>query len=252
MCNGIIFDIKEFALNDGPGIRTTVFLKGCPLRCAWCHNPEGLAFEPQQNRLTGKTVGQPFSVDELVARLTQFKDIYDLSGGGVTFSGGEPTAQGEFICSVAERLEGIHRNLDTCGMCAPATFNSILKFFDLVYFDLKLAAPGEHTRFCGVTNEIILKNLESLAASQVPFHIRIPLIPGITDTLENLKGIHTILEALPRRPHQVDLLPYNVLAGGKYDSYGMSYSLEGLSAPVNQHNIRSFMDMHTIDKVIIH
>ena len=252
MCNGTIFDIKEFALNDGPGIRTTVFMKGCPLRCVWCHNPEGIAFEPQQNRLTGKTVGQTFSVEELVVRLTQFKDVYELSGGGVTFSGGEPTAQGEFICAVAERLEGIHRNLDTCGMCAPEEFNRILSFFDLVYFDLKLAFPAEHKRFCGVSNEIILKNLNTLTASHVPFNIRIPLIPGITDTLENLKGIHTVLETLSRRPHQVDLLPYNVLAGGKYDSYGMKYQLEGISTSVNQNNIMSFIDIHKIDKVIIY
>ena len=104
MTTGLIFDIKEFAINDGPGIRLTVFMKGCPLRCAWCHNPEGISPQPQLNRKTGCMVGKEYTVEELARRICKFRDVFDLSGGGVTFSGGEPTRQPEFVEACALRL----------------------------------------------------------------------------------------------------------------------------------------------------
>ena len=136
---GRIFDIQEFAVNDGPGLRVTVFMKGCPLRCKWCHNPEGLSYEPQVNILTGRTVGIDWSADDLIAFLLKYKTAFDVSGGGVTFSGGEATAQFEFVYEVSRRLKvkGIHVNLDTSGYCDEVKFRKLLDVVDLVYFDVK-------------------------------------------------------------------------------------------------------------------
>lgn len=189
MTTGLIFDIKEFAINDGPGIRLTVFMKGCPLRCAWCHNPEGISPQPQLNRKTGCIVGKEYTVAELARRICKFRDVFDLSGGGVTFSGGEPTRQPEFVEACALRLNGIHKTLDTSGFCPSATFRRLLGVFDLVYYDLKLADTAAHQRFTGRNNLQILENLHILDESGVPYHIRIPLIPEITDTEKNLSGL---------------------------------------------------------------
>lgn len=128
MTTGLIFDIKEFAINDGPGIRLTVFMKGCPLRCAWCHNPEGISPQPQHNRKTGCMVGKEYTVEELTRRICKFRDVFDLSGGGVTFSGGEPTRQSEFVEACALRLNGIHKTLDTSGFVRPQLFAGCLAF----------------------------------------------------------------------------------------------------------------------------
>lgn len=240
MTTGLIFDIKEFAINDGPGIRLTVFMKGCPLRCAWCHNPEGISPQPQHNRKTGCMVGKEYTVEELTRRICKFRDVFDLSGGGVTFSGGEPTRQSEFIEACALRLNGIHKTLDTSGFCPSATFRRLLGVFDLVYYDLKLADTAAHQRFTGQNNLQILENLHILDESGVPYHIRIPLIPEITDTEKNLSGLLDILAGLRNKPQRVDPLPYNILAGGKYDSYGMAYPLQNASAENNRDNIARF------------
>lgn len=198
MTTGLIFDIKEFAINDGPGIRLTVFMKGCPLRCAWCHNPEGISPQPQLNRKTGCMVGKEYTVEELARRICKFRDVFDLSGGGVTFSGGEPTRQPEFVEACALRLNGIHKTLDTSGFCPSATFRRLLGVFDLVYYDLKLADTAAHQRFTGRSNLQILENLHILDESGVPYHIRIPLIPEITDTEK--KSVRTF--RYPCRPPQ--------------------------------------------------
>lgn len=226
---GVVFDIKEFALNDGPGIRVTVFMKGCPLRCLWCHNPEGMSGTPQLNHKTGRLTGAEFSPEELAAKIRKHVDVFDLSGGGVTFSGGEPSLQADFLFATATLLPGIHKVLDTCGYCEENTFRKLLTVFDLVYFDLKLIEEGNHLKYTGVSNELILKNLRILSESDTPYHIRIPLIPDITDTSENLGNIFRLLQTLPNKPLRVDPLPYNILAGGKYEAYGMQYPLVGAS-----------------------
>ena len=165
MTTGLIFDIKEFAINDGPGIRLTVFMKGCPLRCAWCHNPEGISPQPQLNRKTGCMVGKEYTVEELARRICKFRDVFDLSGGGVTFSGDEPTRQSEFIEACALRLNGIHKTLDTSGFCPSATFRRLLGVFDLVYYDLKLADTAAHQRFTG-RNNLFWTKAEFLSISE--------------------------------------------------------------------------------------
>ena len=229
---GMVFDIQEFAVNDGPGLRITVFLKGCPLRCKWCHNPEGLSPAPQTNRLTGKTVGREWSVDELLARVLPFKDAFDLSGGGVTFSGGEATAQPDFLVAVASALRAhrVHVNLDTCGHCPKATFARVLNCVDLVYYDLKCMDDAVHRAMTGVGNALILANAQTLAASSVPYRIRVPLTPGVGDTSANRSATEAFAAALPRPPQGIDYLPFNELAGAKYAAYGMSFEFGGKTA----------------------
>jgi len=242
MSKGLIFDIKEFALNDGPGIRLTVFLKGCPLRCQWCHNPEGLLTEPQLNLKTGLVVGKLYSENDLVEKISKFKDVFELSNGGVTFSGGEPTMQGEFLYNVALQLGGIHKTLDTSGYCDSNLFKKLLTVFDLIYFDLKIIDEIDHKYYTGIANNKILDNLKILAESSVPYHIRIPLIPNITDTKVNLLAIKDIILSLKNKPVRVDTLPYNILAGGKYDSYNMVYSLKELLVQNNTEYVKAFKD----------
>ena len=223
---GRIFDIQEFAVNDGPGLRVTVFMKGCPLRCKWCHNPEGLSYEPQVNILTGRTVGIDWSADDLIAFLLKYKTAFDVSGGGVTFSGGEATAQFEFVYEVSRRLKlkGIHVNLDTSGYCDEVKFRKLLDVVDLVYFDVKCVDYELHLKMTGVGNELILRNLRSVAESNVDYRIRVPMTKNVADTAENLKALGELIAQLPRKPLGVDCLPCNDLAAAKYKNFGMEYT----------------------------
>ncbi len=221
---GIVFDIKEFAVHDGPGIRTTVFLKGCPLRCAWCHNPEGFSPEPQV--MTGpagtRTVGQTYSSDELAARLNQLAEVLQANEGGVTFSGGEPLLQAGFVAEVIDRLDHLHVLLDTCGHASEQDFRLVVSRSDLVFYDLKLMNPVEHRRWTGADNTKILRNLDVLSGMDVPFVVRVPLVPGVTDTDENVAAVAERIRGLPGL-RRVDLLPYNKGAGGKYKACGMDF-----------------------------
>ena len=223
--SGVVFDIQEFAVNDGPGIRVTVFLKGCPLRCKWCHNPEGMNAEPQANAATGRMVGREWSVEALVGKLVGFKDVFDLSGGGVTFSGGEATAQGEFLIEVAKALRerGVHVNLDTCGQCSTELFRRVLENVDLVYYDLKCMDSALHKQMTGVGNELILANARVLAESGVKYHVRVPSVPGVGATEANRRATEAFVAELPRPPESIDWLPFNEMAGAKYANFGMKY-----------------------------
>lgn len=225
MAKGIIFDIKEFSINDGPGARVTVFLKGCPLRCRWCHNPEGLDPKPQYNMQTKRLVGTEWTAEALAERINGYQAFYEDFGGGVTFSGGEPTMQADFLEECAERLTGIHRLLDTSGFCEPVTFAKVARHMDMFYFDLKLIDESEHERYTGVSNRWILMNLEHLIADGRDVTIRMPMIPHITDTRVNLTAAAQLIRSICPKETPVHLLPYNTLAGGKYPIYGMEYPL---------------------------
>lgn len=237
---GCIFDIRQFTVHDGPGVRLTVFMKGCPLRCQWCHNPEGLSFTPQLNQKTRQMTGTYYTVEELVRKIMSCREMFDLSGGGVTFSGGEATAQYEFVLACMKKLPGIHKVLDTSGYCKSEVFSLLLSVTDMVYYDLKLLDDDEHLRYTGKSNKDILRNLEKLAQTGVPYHIRIPLIPSITDTKQNLSGIRRFLKKLQKKPDCIDLLPYNPFAGGKYVYYGMEYPLQNWYARNNEKEIHKF------------
>jgi len=224
MTSGMVFDIKEFAVHDGPGVRTTVFLKGCPLACMWCHNPEGQSIQPQVIRsLSGERVaGREYSAMELASLLNEQATILRTNDGGITFSGGEPLLQAEFVAEVIDHLDDLHVLLDTCGYGPQQNFLLLLARSNLIFFDLKLIDAEAHRHYTGCYNDLILNNLQLLGESGKPFIIRVPLVPGVTDTDENLAGIAKTVEKLPGLI-EVDLLPYNRAAGSKYRYAGMEF-----------------------------
>lgn len=223
--HGIVFDIKEFSVHDGPGIRITVFLKGCPLACTWCHNPEGQSFEPQ--RMVSPTgtrqAGERYAPERLAGLLNRRASILMANEGGVTFSGGEPLAQAHFIAGVIDRLDGLHVLLDTSGYGREEDFKMLLELVDQVYYDIKLVDPCLHRRYTRQDNRLILSNLAALSQSGVPFVIRVPLVPGVTDTQANLSAIAEIARGL-KGLQGVDLLPYNRAAGAKYAAAGKQFA----------------------------
>ena len=225
MSEGILFSIEEFAVNDGPGIRTTVFLKGCPLRCMWCHNPEGQNPHPQPLTKQGKTQVCGYSIDaeELARKLLRDVDLFRDSGGGVTFTGGEPLMQVDFLCDVLDRIEGVHRAVETSGYASQETFARVLERTDMMLFDVKLADPLMHKRYTGADNKQILRNLDILKHSGKDFVVRVPLIPGVNDTLPNMEATSQLL-AGAKGLKRVELLRYHKTAGAKYPMVGMEYS----------------------------
>lgn len=251
--NGVIFDIKEMSVHDGPGLRTTVFLKGCPLRCKWCHNPEGLTSEPQlmykesicvkcgmcsiecshpECKRFGRCLhicpnnclevsGRNIDSEELADLLKRNADILGDSFGGFTFSGGEPLAQPIFLSDVAKRLTGYHLCIETSGYASNEVFCEVLDLIDYCIMDIKLFDTDLHKRYTGVGNKAILANFDRLKSSGKPYLIRTPLIPGITDTDENLSAIKKLIGDSPW-----EKLPYNKMAGAKYRMLGMIYGME--------------------------
>jgi pyruvate formate lyase activating enzyme len=220
---GTVFDIRELTVHDGPGIRTTVFLKGCSLRCAWCHNPEGMLPGPQTLRSAAgeRLVGRSYTSEELATLLNRQAPLL-REIGGVTFSGGEPLMQADFVADTIDRLEDLHVTLGTSGFAAEADFRGVVERCDFVLFDLKLMECNDHVRWMGQSNDCILRNLEVLAGMKTPFQVRVPLVPGVTDTDENLRAIAVHVKSLFRRP-RVELLPYNRAAGGKYAACGLDW-----------------------------
>jgi len=232
---GLIFDIREFAVHDGPGIRTTVFLKGCPLSCVWCHNPEGQSCIPQDihSPAGSRTAGIEYSAKDLAALLNRQAEVLRANEGGVTFSGGEPLLQAGFVAEVIDLLDDLHVVLDTSGYGSEIDFRRLLERVDLVYYDLKLIDPEAHRVYTGADNQIILQNLKELSASGVPFVIRVPLVPGVTDTHANLVAIAALVSGLTGLV-RVDLLPYNRAAGAKYKAAGMEFRAQyNEASPVN-------------------
>lgn len=256
MTVGIVFDVKEFAVFDGPGIRTTVFMKGCPLRCRWCHNPEGLQAQPQlmvsraacvhcgacervcrhpdQCIACGacvavcrggfrKIVGQSHAPDALAARLQKDADVYRMTGGGVTFSGGEPLMQWPFVREVIQNLEGVHVALETSGYASDACFAEAMELCDLILMDWKVSDPEQHKRFTGVDPTCIRRHAEMLAAGSTPFILRMPIIPGVNDCEEHFRTAAQLVKGA-KSLIRVDILPYQRAAGAKYEMVGREYS----------------------------
>ena len=248
---GVIFDIKEFTVHDGPGARVTVFLKGCPLRCRWCHNPEGLEKSPvlmvRKSACVGcglckkgcdhpecqgfdrclfacpngliEVKGHKTDSDALAKKLLSYKDF--LEDGGITFSGGEPLMQHEFLCEALQKTKPLHRAIETSGYANPKVFKKVISLCDLVIMDIKIFDRRKHFEYTGVYNDVILENFEILKNSGIPHIIRIPLIPGITDTKENLLAISALVGDSP-----VELLPYNKAAGAKYPMVDKEFTLK--------------------------
>lgn len=238
---GIIFDYKRYAIHDGPGIRITVFLKGCPLRCKWCHNPESLSKSPDtikeeivcdgMNFTEQKTIGNTASVNEVMQEILKEKIFFDESGGGVTFSGGEPMMQPEFLLEILEQCKenNIHTVIDTSGFSDETWFRKINPYVDLYLFDLKIADNELHKEKTGVSNESIISNLKFIDGQNKDINIRIPIIPGITDSEENLDSLKNIISGL-KNVTQINLLPYHAMAENKYQKLNLKFDMPKLKS----------------------
>lgn len=223
MKTGLLFDIAEATIHDGPGLRITCFCKGCPLRCSWCHSPEGQEPKPEVLRFSGmeRQCGEEYTDAALADYILKMAPLVD----GVTFSGGEPLMQAGFLEAVLDRLNGhIHTLLDTSGYGDSAALVRLARRCDLVFFGLKLVDPAVAERWTGRSSIPVLENLHSLDrdASAAPYRFRIPLIPSVTDTAENLDALADVIRGLTRL-QGIDFLPYNNAAGGKYAACGRRY-----------------------------
>jgi pyruvate formate lyase activating enzyme len=234
----LIFNIQRFSVHDGPGIRTTIFLKGCPLRCWWCHNPEGLDFEPAVNGKLG--IGNYFNVDELFEEIIKDRIFYEESGGGVTFSGGEPLAQIDFLEEILDKCNsaGIHTAIDTSGYANKNIVQRIAHKTNLFLYDLKLIDPLQHKKYTDISNTEILDNLDFLLRRNIKVFIRIPMIPEITANLDNIKSIRDFLSGYDIKP-KIYLLPYHRIAEGKYDKYGIKNKMNG-SKEITENEINEY------------
>ena len=225
---GRIFDLKRYSGHDGPGIRSTVFLTGCPLRCAWCHNPEAFALQgetPAHGRVRDVTV------PALVRELERDIPYFDTSGGGVTISGGEPLSQAHFVFELlrACRQRDLHTALDTCGLVDPALLTEAAALTDLILYDLKAMDTAVHREWTGAGNQRILANLKMLDRLEVAVWIRLPLIPGVNDDARNLDAMITWLSAT--RFRRLSILPYHRIAEAKYQRLGLPNRMAGVDAP---------------------
>lgn len=275
----LVFDIKRYAINDGPGIRVTIFLKGCPLACRWCHNPESISPKVQKMYARSKCIGCgecvkncPMqacelttegivtdeslcircgrcaevcpslatemsgtykSVADLLEVIENERPFFDQSGGGVTFSGGEPLMFPGFLSEIlyACGLLQIHRTVDTSGLATTKTLLDIARHTDLFLYDLKLMDSKKHKDWTGTGNKLILNNLKVLAKSGADIQIRIPLIKDVNDDDENIEATAAFVAGLCGPKKQVDLLPYHNAAGGKFASLGREYTTEAMAEP---------------------
>lgn len=272
MITGLVFDIKRFAVHDGPGIRTSVFLKGCPLVCRWCHNPESQSAQRERVYLEGRCIrcgacmeicdrkaismvdgrvatdveacilcgncveicctgareiaGREWTVEEVMEEIERDRSFYDESGGGVTFSGGEPLMQRDFLLSLLQSSveREIHVALDTCGYASREVIDDIRGYVDLFLYDLKLVDDARHREFTGVSNEQILENLKHLSERGHRIRLRVPVIPGANDDDANIRGIGELAAGLPTL-ERLDVLPYHRAAVDKHERLNKFYPM---------------------------
>jgi pyruvate formate lyase activating enzyme len=239
---GIIFNINKYAVNDGPGIRTTIFLKGCPLNCLWCHNPESRDSSLEKSTAgnlkkilnlplsdTKNIIGLVVTADDIMREILKDYIFYEESGGGVTFSGGEPMMQPEFLYTILStcKKKGIHTAVDTSGYASTESFKKMAEVTDSFLFDLKIIDNKEHIKYTGVPNRLIHTNLVALDELGKELRIRIPLIPGITDTERNLNDIIEFIGPF-NNVTNIDLLPFNELIDGKYRRLDKNLELQNL------------------------
>ncbi len=218
MVKGKIHSIETMGLVDGPGIRFVAFMQGCAIRCAYCHNPDTWTTEG----------GQEYTPRELVDKIKRYKPYFNSSGGGVTFSGGEPLLQPEFLLETLKlcKEEGIHTTLDTAGV-GFGNYKEILKYTDLVMFDIKHLNKDEYEKLVGKKIDKSLEFLNECQESGIKMWIRHVVVPGITDSRENIQKVKEFVDTL-KNVEKVELLPYHVLGVNKYETMGIKYKLEGV------------------------
>lgn len=233
---GILFDIQKFCTKDGPGIRTTVFFKGCPLRCLWCHNPESqkpCIEQMQKAKDEGyETCGREYTVEQVMEEVLKDRLFYENSGGGLTLSGGEPFLQWEFCRALMEaaKRQGLSIALETCGMAAPEIMQESAEFTDLYLYDFKESDAALHKELTGVSNQKILDNLKLLDKLGKEIILRCPIIPGYNDRKEHFAAIGALADSLEHLS-MVQIEPYHSLGADKYRRLGRSYSLAKVENP---------------------
>lgn len=264
---GTIFSIEEFAVHDGDGVRINVFFKGCPLRCRWCHNPEG--WDPSRrivkspngclncgictnvckHKETGcilcrecmyncprdliRISGTEWEAEELARKLLSYEHLLKACNGGLTFSGGEVLMQSEFLCEVLEKTSSLSRIIETSGYGKKEDFAKVLKLVDFVFYDLKIMDSEKHKEYTGFTNELILENAKQLIESGVPFTVRIPVIDGVNSDEENMRATCEFVKGA-KKLVSIELLPYNEMAGAKYALVGMEYKYYHFKKPTDE------------------
>jgi pyruvate formate lyase activating enzyme len=281
VATGTVFDIRRYSIHDGPGIRTAVFFKGCPLKCWWCHNPESqsrdvemmfresrcircgacvdtcaegalswenetVVIDSDRCTLCGacaetcyaqarEVIGREMTVAAVMAEVARDITFYDESGGGVTFSGGEPLSQPDFLLALLRACQGqgIHTAVDTCGFAAWKVLDRIRPYVDVFLYDLKLMDDASHRRFTGVANKQILANLRALSSQGHAIILRVPIIPGINDDEEAIRQIGAFAGTLAHL-NEIDLLPYHHIGMDKYARLNKTYQLSGTQPPSEQ------------------
>lgn len=225
MIEGTIFSIGESVVHKGPGLRTAIYFKGCPLRCVWCPHPEGISSEPQYlYEGSGKTMcGYRIGSEELASVVLRDKEFLERKNGGVTFTGGEPLAQPEFLFDLLRRVKPLHTAIETSGYAPPEVFREAVSLTDLVLFNLKLMNPEWHQKFTGVRNLQILENLSWLCSGKKAFILRIPLIPGITDSQKNMLNILAFIRQ-PRSLIRIEFQPFRKQTIVRYAMIGKNYN----------------------------
>lgn len=275
----LIFDIRRYSINDGPGIRITIFMKGCPLKCKWCHNPESQSSKVQKLYTASKCIGAqdcinicpedaltltsdgiitdgekctlcglcadacPTKAIEMSGKMYTPEDLLSIiekervhieqSGGGVTFSGGEPLMHPEFLIKMLQECgkKGLHRAVDTCGFADTKTLLEVAQYTDLFLFDLKLMDPEKHKYWTDVNNQLILKNLVVLAKTGASINIRVPFIKNVNTDESEISKMAEFVARLPGKKPMINLLPYHNIASGKYKKLEIEYNSDEMDEP---------------------
>lgn len=228
MKNGMIYNIQRYSLHDGPGIRTIIFLKGCPLECKWCANPESQSFDKE--KMGDEIFGYEIDVENVVKKALRDMPFFKRSGGGITISGGEPLAQPEFTKNIIRRCKelGIHVAMETSSFTQFEIYKDVVENLDLLFTDIKHMDSDIHKKYTGVGNEQILYNIKNISKINKDVIIRVPVIPTVNDSIENLNK--TIQFAHEAQINEINLLPYHEFGVSKYCKLGRTYELNNIKS----------------------
>jgi pyruvate formate lyase activating enzyme len=242
---GLIFNIKRYSIHDGPGIRVTIFMKGCPLNCKWCHNPEGILLQQvsiinmckvgDREFCRKEEVGKYYTIEEIIAIIERERVFLDQSKGGVTFSGGEPMLQFEFLYDAVRACKesGFHTTIDTSGYSLRENYHAIIPYTDLFLFDIKHLDDEKHIEGTGVSNTGILGNYKFLLENARELALRIPLIPGFNDDPDYIKRIiQFIISTRTVSLKKINLLPFHKTGSSKYRRLNLPYLMGGVEPPL--------------------